>query len=112
MSNPQIIELPDRQGITPLPGQVILRFHQSGRHLFPLGIKKAALSPAGFSCPNCGALVQRVITKGGSTVLTCHCLIALLHKENQHFDLGWPLWIQWIAEAWNSEQEQRATQSN
>jgi hypothetical protein len=109
---PQIIELPDKQGMVTSPGEVIFRLHNSGRHLFPLGTKKAARSPAGFSCPNCGADIQRVMTKGGSTVLTCHCLIALLHKENQDFDLGWPIWIQWIAQAWSSEQKQLRTQSN
>ena len=59
-----------------------------------------------------GADIQRVMTKGGSTVLTCHCLIALLHKEDHAFDLDWPIWIQWIAEAWSSEQEQLQSQAN
>jgi hypothetical protein len=112
MSKPHIIELPDRQGIGLRPGEVILRFHESGHYLVPLGAEDMEKHPAGFACPNCGTHVLWLLTKKGSSVYSCHCLAAVFCQPDHLFTVDCRLWIQWIAEAWTSEQAQRQLQAN
>jgi hypothetical protein len=111
MNKPQITNLPDRQGIETDPGKVMLAFHQSGRHVFPLGTGKKNAVPVGFICPGCGADVLRVTTKGGSSVFSCHCILALMHADNDGFPLTVALWIHWIGEAWREAQKLRRIQA-
>jgi hypothetical protein len=112
MSKPHIIELPDRQGVGVRPGEVILRFHQSGHYLFPFGTENVQQHPGDFACPNCGAHVQWLLTKKGSSVFSCHCLVAVFYQPDSAFTVDCRLWINWIAEAWTSEQAQRQIQAN
>jgi hypothetical protein len=110
---PQIIQLPDKQGIVTSPGEVIFRSHNSGRYLFPLGAESVQLHRAGFSCPNCGTQVLWLLTEKGSTVFSCHCLIAVCGSELRDpalVNIG--VWIKWITEAWSSKQEQLRARSS
>src|SRR5690349_7687611 len=100
MSNPQIIELPDRQGLNVHPGEVLLKFHESGSYLFALGTEKFAKHPAGFACPNCGNPVRWLLSKKGALVFSCHCLVAVFRRQDHDFIVDIRLWINWIAEAW------------
>src|SRR5262249_46931152 len=104
--------LPDRQGISLRPGEVILRFHQSGQYLFPLGTENTQQHRAAFACPNCGTQVLWLSTKKGSSVFSCHCLVAVFRQPDNLFVVDWRIWINWIAEAWTSEQAQRQVQAN
>jgi hypothetical protein len=112
MSDPHIIELPGRQGLGVRPGEILLRFHQSAQYLFPLGTEKAQQHPANFACPNCGTHVLWLSTKKGSSVFSCHCLVALFYQPDHLFTVDCRQWINWIAEAWISEQAQRQIQAN
>jgi len=75
MSKPQIIELPDRQGISVIAGQVILQQHPYRLYLWPFGTKETFL--ADFGCPHCGVPVRWIMTKSRTTIFSCHCLIAV-----------------------------------
>src|SRR6516225_515604 len=113
MSKPYIIELPDRQGIGVRAGEVLLQFHQYGQYLFPLGTENLERKPAGFACPNCGTQVLWLLTEKGSTVFSCHCLIAVCGSELRDpalVNIG--VWIKWITEAWSSKQEQLRARSS
>ena len=113
MTDPLMIELPDRQGVGVRPGEVLLRFHQSGHYLFPFGNKNAQQHPANFVCPNCGTHVLWLSTKKGSSVFSCHCLVAVCGSElTDPVLVNIDAWIQWIVEAWYSQQQQLHSQAN
>jgi hypothetical protein len=67
MSEPHIIELPDRQGVIPSPDAAIMRFHDSGQYLFPFGTTETW--QADFGCPNCGHPVRWVMIRNHTAVL-------------------------------------------
>jgi hypothetical protein len=112
MSKPYIIELPDRQGIGVRAGEVLLQFHQYGQYLFPLGTENLERKPAGFACPNCGTQVLWLLTEKGSSVFSCHCLVAVFCQPDPLFVVDCGQWINWIAEAWTTQQREQQIQAN
>ena len=62
MSKPLVIELPNCQGICPLPGEVIFRVHDSGQYLFPIGAQHSV--SANFDCPRCAMPRSPVLRNG------------------------------------------------
>jgi len=109
MSKPLIFELPNRQGICPEPGEVIFRVHDSGRYLFPIGIRKS--SSALFSCPNCGMPVRWLVNKH-AIVLSCHCFIAVCGQPKHTVLITEHLWAAWIEDFFRSAQEKQRILAN